>query len=75
MRPPRKGRGELGVASNCKWSLGVLPAAGGMGPKWPAMPTEPLRIELNMIMQVGEQDDDDEDDDDDDCAISDFASS
>ena len=42
-----------------------------MGPKWPAMPTEPLRIELNMIMQVGEQDDDD----DDDCAISDFASS
>ena len=39
----------------CKWSLGLLPAAGGMGPKWPAMPTEPLRIELNMIMQVGGQ--------------------
>ena len=44
----------------CKWSLGLLPAAGGMGPKWPAMPTEPLRIELNMIMQVGGQADEDD---------------
>ena len=42
------------LVPNCKWSLlGSLPATGGMGPKWPAMPTESLRIELNMIMQVG----------------------
>ena len=68
----RPNTGCCELVPNCKWSLlGSLPATGGMGPKWPAMPTEPLRIELNMIMQVGEQDDDD----DDDCAISDFASS
>ena len=54
----RPGNRRCCLVPNCKWSLGVLPAAqGGMGPKWPAMPTEPLRIELNMIMQVGGQTD------------------
>ena len=52
----RPNTGCCELVPNCKWSLlGSLPATGGMGPKWPAMPTEPLRIELNMIMQVGGQ--------------------
>ena len=50
----RPNTGCCELVPNCKWSLlGSLPATGGMGPKWPAMPTESLRIELNMIMQVG----------------------
>ena len=51
----RPNTGCCELVPNCKWSLlGSLPATGGMGPKWPAMPTESLRIELNMIMQVGD---------------------